>query len=298
LGLAINQYIYVSALLRPAFLRHKFTISYSQLEHVASIDDIVHPAIRAAFQELRFTQPIDIATLATLPSQSGLGSSASFMVGLLNLLYGLQERKPTKLDLAIQAIRIEREVLNHVCGVQDQLHAAFGGWNCFEFEADKIRQRPLLLREETMKHILGSMLLVFTGLTRSAPTVLGQQMEWTRSGALDAELEQSYHMVHEALKILEHGSSTTLEAFGDLLHQAWLIKRKLSNAITTTEIDELYERGREAGALGGKLCGAGGGGFMLFIVPERVREKFLGAFDPTRIVPVDIDTGGTTILKW
>ena len=298
LGMAINRYVYISALRRPAFRQHEFTIAYSQLERVNNIHDIRHPAVRVALETFRHTSPLDISTLADLPAQSGLGSSGAFMVGLINLLSTLNDQPMTKLQMAQMAIDLERDKLNHVCGVQDQLHAAFGGLNFFYLTKGRIRINPILMTAERLRYFLDSLVLVFTGQTRSAPVVLKEQMEATSNGALDKDLHSYYEMAQQGVKILEEESvDSFIRTFGELMHEGWLRKRKFSGAMTNGPIDELYEEGRKRGAYGGKLCGAGGGGFILFVVPPERREAFISSFEPERILEVDLDMQGTTVLQ-
>lgn len=297
LGMAIDQYIYVTALNRPRFLKHEFQLSYSRLERVSSIAEIAHPAIRKALELHNFVDPFDLTTLASLPSQTGLGSSASFMVGLLKLLAVIGKSNPTKYELALEAIRIERIELGHTCGVQDQLHAAFGGWNCFEFSGEKITQRPVLARQSVLEGLARSMYLVFTGQTRSAPQAIASQIESTVSGKIDDELAAAYEMVNQGLALIERGSDDVVEKFGNLLHQSWVLKRQFARSVSNEDIDNLYEHGRRNGAIGGKLCGAGSGGFLLFVVDLAREDEFLQAFEPTSYVKLGCDWNGVTLLN-
>lgn len=297
LGMAIAQHIYVTALKRPKFMKHEFQISYSRLERVTSIDQIEHPAIKAALRLNDFSDPIDLSTLASLPSQTGLGSSATFMVGLLNLLAHLGGRSRTKYELAMEAIHMERDELGHVCGVQDQLHAAFGGWNRFEFRDGRIEQRPILAPQDTLEALTDSMYLVFTGQTRSAPKAIAAQIEGTVSGAISDELEAAYAMVGRGQELVEAGGPDVVEAFGRLLHEGWMLKRQFSTAVSNPEIDALYAHGLASGAWGGKLCGAGSGGFLLFVVNPARRAAFLSAFEPNSYVKLDCDWHGTTLVS-
>lgn len=297
LGMAVNQHIYVTALQRPKFLKHEFQISYSRMERVSSIEEIEHPAVQAALRLNDFNDPIDLTTLASLPSQTGLGSSATFMVGLLNLLSRLNGKTRTKYELAMEAIRMEREELGHVCGVQDQLHAAFGGWNRFEFHKGKIEQRPLLAPQSTLEALTDSMYLVFTGQTRSAPQAIAAQIEGTVSGAISDELEAAYAMVGRGQALIEAGGPDVVEAFGRLLHEGWMLKRQFSKSVTNEAIDGLYAHGLASGAFGGKLCGAGSGGFLLFVVDPARRAEFLSAFEPNSYVKVECDWHGTTLVS-
>lgn len=297
LGMAINQHIYITALQRPKFLKHEFQISYSRLERVSSIEEIEHPAVQAALRLNDFHDPIDLNTLASLPSQTGLGSSATFMVGLLDLLARLNGKTRTKYELAIEAIRMEREELGHVCGVQDQLHAAFGGWNRFDFHGDRIEQRPILAPQSTLEALTGSMYLVFTGQTRSAPQAIAAQIEGTVSGAISDELEAAYALVGRGQALIEAGGPDVVEAFGRLLHEGWMLKRQFSGSVTNEAIDGLYAHGLASGAFGGKLCGAGSGGFLLFVVDPARRQEFLAAFEPNSYVKVECDWHGTTLVS-
>ncbi len=299
LGMAINRYIYINALRRPAFQSHEFTLAYSQLERVANISDIKHPALRVALEAFKHTHPLDMSTLANLPAQSGLGSSGSFMVGLINLLATLNNKPMTKLQIAQMAIDLERDKLKHVCGVQDQLHAAFGGLNFFYLTGGRTRISPVLMTADRLRYFLDSLVLVFTGQTRSAPQVLKEQMEATQSGSLDKDLARYYEMAQEGLKILEEDSPQTfIRSFGELMHEGWKRKRGFSDAMSNSAIDELYDEGRRRGAYGGKLCGAGGGGFLLFVVPPEKRQSFIRSFEPERILEVDLDMQGTTVLTY
>lgn len=299
LGMAIDQHIYVTALNRPRFLKHEFQISYSKMERVSSVHEIEHPAIRKALELNNFKDPLDLTTLASLPSQTGLGSSATFMVGLLQLLSEIGQQSRTKYELALEAIRIEREELNHVCGVQDQLHAAFGGWNCFEFKNGKISQQPIMARQSVLETLTKSMYLIFTGQTRSAPQAIATQIENTLSGQISDELQAAYEMVQTARNLIEGplSSDVVLENFGKLLHEGWMLKRAFSKAVSNENIDNLYHLGRQHGAIGGKLCGAGAGGFLLFVVDPERESDFLTAFEPSSYVKIDCDWDGVKVLR-
>lgn len=297
LGMAINRYVYINALRRPSFLRHEFTIAYSKMERVTDIHQIEHPAVRVALEYFHHDCPMDLSTMADLPAQSGLGSSASFMVGLINLLATLNNQPMTKLQIAKLAVELERDRLGHTCGVQDQLHAAFGGINYFELTGGRTRINPVLMMADRLQHFRDSLVLVFTGMTRSAPQVLKEQMAATSSGQLNAELHATYEMAQEGVRILEDvAEGSYVQEFGKLMHEAWQRKRKFSASMTNPDIDDLYNLGLKNGAIGGKLCGAGGGGFVLFVVPREMRSRFIASFEPERILEVDVDTHGTTIL--
>jgi D-glycero-alpha-D-manno-heptose-7-phosphate kinase len=297
LGMALNHHVHIAAQRRPAFLERELQISYSRTERVTSAAEIEHAAIRAAFGALDFDDPVDLSILAALPSQTGLGSSGAFMVGLVNAISRLQGRPLTPMALAKEAIRIEREVLGHVCGVQDQLHAAFGGWNCFQFSGEDIVHRPVCAPVSAMDQLTGSMYLVFTGQTRSAPRAVAAQLDRTVKRQIDRELALAYDLVERGLAILERADEGLVADFGALLHEAWVLKRKFSAVLSNDQIDGLYARGLSHGAIGGKLCGAGGGGFLLFVVPKDRRAEFASAFAGSHLIKVETDWRGSWTLE-
>jgi D-glycero-alpha-D-manno-heptose-7-phosphate kinase len=297
LGMAIKRYIYISALHRPAFAKHEFTISYSQLERVTNIHDIRHPAIRVALEEFQHTHPLDMSTLADLPAQTGLGSSGSFMVGLIHLLANLQGKRMSPMQVAQLAIDLERDRLKHVCGVQDQMHAAFGGFHYFDLSYGHAKAHPIYMDEARMAKFIGSLVLVFTGQTRSAPTILKEQVSATKAGTITEDLSRYYDMAREGLRIVQEAPENSfIRSFGELMHEGWQCKRRFSQSVSSGEIDELYELGLQRGAYGGKLCGAGGGGFILFVVPPEKRSSFISSFEPERILEVEMDTDGVIVL--
>ena len=204
----------------------------------------------------------------------------------------------TKLQIAQMAIELEREKLKHTCGVQDQLHAAFGGINYFELTGGRIRINPVLMTAERLQTFRDLLVLVFTGHTRSAPQILKEQMEATSAGRISKGLQGYYEMAQEGMRLLEEGGADTfIRSFGELMHEGWLSKRQFSGSISNSGIDDLDEQGRRCGAYGGKLCGAGGGGFILFIVPPEKRAAFIASFEAERILEVDIDMHGTSVIS-
>lgn len=297
IGLAIDKYIYIAALKLSGIQNYHYRIAYSQVEHVDCVDDIQHKAVRAAFDHYGILRPMDMSVMADMPASSGLGSSSTFSVGLLNLLAQLREERVTKLDLALRAIHLERDLLNENVGVQDQLHAAFGGINRFDFDGKHYRITPMAMRGECLDHLMRSLLLVHTGVTRHASKVVASQLERTRSGEIDNQLSSMLHLVDEATEILTSLQPTAmLQRLGRLLHDSWMVKRSLSPHVSSTDIDELYDAAMRYGALGGKLCGAGGGGFLLMLVPPDIRENFVQAIAPARVISIGLDTQGSTII--
>ena len=274
LSTAIDKYCYITIRYLPPFFPHKHRIVYSKIEMVNDINEILHPAVRATLKFVNIDKGVEVHHDGDLPAKTGLGSSSSFTVGLLNSLYALKGVIPSKLQLAKEAIYIERDILKENVGAQDQVAAAFGGFNKINFNGkDEIKVEPITLNKERIKELDNHLLLYFTGFSRTASEIAKSQIENTPNKK--RELSLMYQMVDEAIKILNENRD--IKDFGKLLHEAWSLKKSLTDKISTPEIDNIYEKALQAGALGGKLLGAGGGGFMvLFVPPENqpgVREK-------------------------
>jgi D-glycero-alpha-D-manno-heptose-7-phosphate kinase len=264
---------------------------------VTDAAEIQHPVVRSVIQHYGVTEALDLSIMADLPAKSGLGSSSSFTVGFLNLVATLQKRQITKLDLARQAVFVERELLAENVGVQDQYHAAFGGLNRFDFEAARTRISPVQMSGPSLAALTGSLFLVYTGVTRFASATLDEQMAKTKSGAVDSDLSHLLSLTDQAVDVLEDDDpERMLNAFGAMLHEGWETKKRLSSKVSGPEIDALYAAAREAGALGGKLCGAGSGGFLLMLVPPDRQARFHEQLAGAAITRVGLDTIGSTIL--
>src|SRR5438874_4182083 len=264
---AIDKYVYVTAM-RP-FTPGIF-LKYSKLEHVDEIDQVQHPIIREVLKTMGFRTPqVEITTLADIPSGTGLGSSGSFTTALVKALYAHRRRLLHPSEVARLACEIEIERLHEPVGKQDQYIAAYGGVTCFDFHPDgSVAARPLTLAMETLFELEDNLLLFFTGFSRSAGSLLQDQK--ARSEADDAEMIENLHYV----KDLGYRSQAALEAgqcheFGELMHEHWEHKKRRSRGMSNAKIDEWYELGRRNGAIGGKLVGAGGGGFLLFYAEDR-----------------------------
>jgi len=291
LATSIDKYCYITCRYLPPFFEHKSRIIYSQMEHVQRIDQIDHPAVREVLRFMKVKDGVEIHHDGDLPARSGLGSSSSFTVGLLNSLYALLGKMPTKEKLAQEAIKIEQQRCKENVGCQDQILASYGGFNLIEFGGkNHLNVRTMTLSEQQIADLEDHLMMFFTGFHRPAqnknvPTgrFAGDTKELRRtpSSQLIAyqlkkmekkakEYKQLYNMVFEAIDVLNNGK---LKDFGRLLHESWMIKRKLSDKITTDQIDEVYHAALTAGALGGKIAGAGGGGFMiLFVEPKKQKE--------------------------
>lgn len=274
LATTINKYCYISVRYLPPFFEYNNRIVWSKIEQVTEIDEIEHPAVRATLKFLKIQRGISLHHDADLPARSGLGSSSTFTVGVLNALHGLQGRLTSKQQLANEAIHIEQKVLQENVGCQDQIMAAQGGFCRINFKGeDEISIAPVTLPRDQSEHFQSHLMLFFTGLSRTASEIAKKQVETTKNK--QKELQVMYQMVSEGINILKENRD--ISAFGNLLHESWKIKRGLTDKISNPYIDEIYEAVREAGALGGKILGAGGGGFMLvFARPEaqpRIRER-------------------------
>ncbi|MBQ8029436.1 MAG: kinase [Clostridia bacterium] len=290
LSTTIDKYCYLSMRNMPAFFEYKNQFTYSKIERFNSPDEVIHPLVRNALKFIP-SDRIQIAYDADLPACSGLGSSSAFAVGLLQGLHAMKNEHPDKMNLAKEAIHLERVLCNEAGGVQDQLAAAFGGLNKIEFNQNGYLVTPLKLSEERKKLFQNNLLLLFTGFTH-----LSFEIAQDQKNNLPATLPQLHEMkamVSHAEKILLEGN---LDDFGSLLHHTWQLKRTLSKKITNSEIDRIYEKAIKNGALGGKLLGAGGGGFMLLYAPEENHEKLKKAFDDFKFVPFSFEDSGTKII--
>jgi D-glycero-alpha-D-manno-heptose-7-phosphate kinase len=258
---AIDKYIYITVNKR---FEKSIRVSYSSTEIADSVDDIKHPIVREALRLLKMDSGIEITSIADVPSNTGLGSSSSFTVGLLNALHTYKNEKVNAKDLAEEACYIEIELLKEPIGKQDQYAAAFGGIICLEIDRlGSVKTTPLKLSEDSLDQLESNTLLFYTGIKRSASEVLGSQ---NKNASLNQEkVIQGMHQIKKiGLEIKEAFEKEDLEAFGKLLDQHWQTKKTLSDKMTQDRIDQWYEVAKENGALGGKLMGAGGGGFFMF----------------------------------
>lgn len=291
---AIDKYIYVNVM-RP-FVEGIY-LKYSKLEHVDAVDEVRHPIIREAIRMLEFKTPqLEITTLADIPAGTGLGSSGSFTTALLRALYAHRRRLLHPNDLARLACEIEINRLGEPIGKQDQYIAAYGGITCFTFHPDEgVAAAPLSISVNTMFELEDNLLLFFTGFSRSAGSILQDQDSRTRSA--DADMIQNLHYVKElglrSKEMLEAGHT---DEFGALMHEHWEHKKRRSGGMSNPQIDEWYELGRANGAIGGKLVGAGGGGFLLFYAEDRKRLRAAMAGVGLEEVRFGFDFEGTKVL--
>ncbi len=294
IGTTIDKYCYLSVRYLPPFFEHKHRVVWSEIELISDFEDIQHPAVRAILREMNFDKGLEITYNADLPARSGLGSSSSFSVGLLHALSALRGRMISKKELANEAIRVEQDVMKEAVGSQDQIWAAFGGLNRVDFHTDgSYEVSPLILGPDNRKALHASFMLFFTGFARYATEIAQKQI--ANFGNKQMQLRIMGQLCDEAAHLLERRGDPVQE-FGDLMHESWMLKRELADGVSTEAIDEIYEAGRAAGAIGGKLLGAGGGGFMLFIAkPENqlaLRQKLKNLIH----VNFDLDAGGSKIV--
>lgn len=293
LSTTINHYCYLHCRYLAPFFEHKSRIVWSQVEEVAKHADIRHPAVRAILDYLQINQGVEINHQGDLPARSGLGSSSAFTVGLLHAMYALRGMISSKRELACEAIHIERDILKENVGVQDQIATAFGGLNKIMIRPDgSFEVSPLILPHRRIRELHDHLLLFFTGISRTASDIAGDKIRSIPDKI--RELHAMRSMVDEAENIL--CSQRDLIEFGELLHQGWMLKRELSSKVAPAYIDEIYEKARNAGAIGGKLLGAGGGGFMLFFVKPEDKLKVCDALQNLLLVPFDFDTSGSQII--
>lgn len=294
IGTTIDKYAYISCRYLPEFFDHSYRIVYSAIENCKTVDEIVHPSVRECIRHSGISQGLEIHHDADIPARSGIGSSSTFTVGLLHCLSALGGKFRTKAELAAEAIHVEQERIGEKVGSQDQVHAAYGGFNLVEFEpAGDFRVTPLALDAKTSGRLNDHLLLFFTGLSRNAHDIAAEQIRKTPERT--TELNKIRGLVTDALDVLR-GGANRLEEFGELLHESWMVKRSMTDRISTGRIDEIYELGRGAGALGGKLLGAGGGGFMLFFAKPESHSRIIGALGDLVHVPFRFDDQGTRII--
>lgn len=295
LSTTFDKYCYVNVRHLPRFFDYSTELSYSKIERVTDINDIEHPAIREAMKMLDMYE-IRLTYEADLPARSGLGTSSSFAVGMLNAFYALKGKYVDKKKLADEAIYLERVLCNEVGGWQDQIAASYGGLNRINFGPDGYEVLPVIIAPERKKCLNYNLLMFFTGFTRFSSDL---QKINNVSGSEDKrkKLRTIYELVDEAEQVLAN-SDRDLDDFGRLLDTTWKLKRQTGSSISTDGIDTLYEKGMRAGALGGKLLGAGGGGFLIFYVQPDKRESVMNAMKDLLYIPFEFENGGTQVIYY
>lgn len=297
LSTSINKYSYVICRNLPPFFDYKYRIRYSEIEETKTISEIRHPSVRECLNYMNFNdRGVEIQHNADLPAMSGLGSSSAFTVGLLNALYALKGQLTTKRQLALEAIHVEQELIKENVGSQDQTAAAFGGLNKIEFGGKRnIWVQPITLEQGKLDYLQSHLMLLFTGFPRQASEIAAEQIR--RTPEKTKELTAMMEMVEEAVEIL-NGNQNGYADFGKLLHESWMVKRDLTPRITNSLIDEIYEAARGAGALGGKLLGAGGGGFILLFAQPEIQQKIKEKLNRLLYVPFNFHDLGSQIVYY
>ncbi len=293
LATTIDKYCYLTCRYLPPFFEHKIRLVYSTIETCQSVDEISHPAVREIMKYMNISRGVEIHHDGDLPARSGMGSSSSFTVGLLHAFYALMGLMPSKHDLATQSIFIEQEILKETVGSQDQVMAAYGGFKHVTFEkSGNISCRPVTIVSDRIRELDSHLMLFYTCIKRTASNVAKSYTEDIESKKRQLRIMKD--LVDEGLSVLT--SSQDLGTFGELLHEAWKMKSSLSSKVSNPKVDEMYKLARDAGAVGGKLTGAGGGGFLLLFVPpdrqKKVRESLAGLLH----VPFKFESSGSQII--
>ena len=295
LSTTFDKYCYVNVRHLPRFFDYSTELSYSKTERVTSVDDIQHPAIREAMKMLDMRE-IRLTYEADLPARSGLGTSSSFAVGMLNAFYALKGKYASKKKLADEAIYLERVLCNEAGGWQDQIAASFGGFNRINFNADGYEVLPVIISPERKRQLNNNLMMFFTGFTRFSSDVQ-KANKVSSTEEKRARLKKMYELVDEAEEVLTN-KERDLDDFGRLLDVTWKLKKGTGSSISTGSIDELYEKGMAAGALGGKLLGAGGGGFLVFYVQPEKQEAVKDAMKDLMYIPFRFEEGDTRVIHY
>lgn len=296
LATTIDKYCHISCRYLPPFFEHKHRIVYSQIENVRHIFEIQHPAVRAVLGWAGCETGLEIHHDGDLPARSGLGSSSSFTVGLIHALAALQGKYTSKEQLAKNAIHIEQNIIHENVGSQDQISAAFGGFNRIEFRRnDTFEVSPVILAKDRLRELQSHLMLCFTGFSRIASDVAKSKIENFKNR--EVELKCMGEMVGEAIQILQNKNGS-IDEFGKLLHQSWLYKRNLSDKVSTPQIDAIYEEAMSAGATGGKILGAGGGGFLLLFVKPELQSKVRERLKRLVHVPFEFEDSGSRVVLY
>lgn len=289
-----DKYVYVTVRHLPRFFKYSTELVYSRIERVTKLDDMEHPMVRNAMKMLDMKE-LHIAYDADLPARTGLGTSSTFAVGLLNAFYCLKGKYASKKQLASDAIYLERTLCNEAGGWQDQIAASFGGLNRIDFDENGFRVNPIIISKERKTKLNDNLMLFFTGYTRFSADI--QKSTTATLEEKKKQLDQMLALVDEAQDILEN-KDRDIDDFGRLLDKTWKLKRDSGKEITTDSIDGFYNRGIKAGALGGKLLGAGGGGFLLFYVQKEFQEQVRNALSDLMQVPFKFEDNGTRVIYY
>lgn len=293
LATTINKYCYISCRYLPPFFEHRVRVVYSKIENCQTIDEVNHPAVREVFRYLKMDRGVEIHHDGDLPARSGMGTSSAFTVGLLQAGYALKGHMPSKEQLARESIHIEQERLKEVVGSQDQVLAAYGGFNHIVFLPNgEISVRPMTLTRDRMGELNSHLMLFYTGIKRTASEIAESYVN--NIDGRKRQLRIMKDLVEEGISILD--SKDDISGFGELLHEAWEAKRTLSSSVSNAQVDEIYHAAIGAGAVGGKLNGAGGGGFLLLFAPPSKQQKVREKLNMLIYVPFKFEFSGSQII--
>lgn len=293
LSTSINKYCYISCRYLPPFFEHRTRVVYSKIENCGNLEEIQHPAVRETMRFLEIDRGLEVHHDGDLPARSGMGSSSSFTVGLLHALYALSGVMVSKHQLAKESIHIEQNLIRETVGSQDQVMAAYGGLNHIIFNTTgEITVRPVILTKERLEELSSHLMLFYTGIKRTASDIAKTYVEDIESKG--ENLITMNEMVQEAITIL--CGSRCICNFGELLHKTWMLKKNLSPQISNGVVDQLYEKARAHGAIGGKITGAGGGGFLLLFVPHSAQKRVKNALKDLINVPFAFESSGSQII--
>jgi len=296
LSTTINKYCYISCRYLPPFFNYKYRIRYVEREEAQSIDGIKHPSVRECLKFMDIGHGIEMVHTSDIPARSGVGSSSAFTVGFLQALNALKGKMVSKRQLARDAIFVEHNLIKENVGAQDQVAVAFGGLNKIDFGGDDgFYVYPVTISKEKLDLFQSHLMLFFTGFSRNASDIAGEQIKKTTK--LEKELNEMKGMVDQAISILNN-EKCELKDFGKLLNESWQIKRRLTDMISSSEIDSLYETACKAGALGGKLLGAGGGGFILLFAEPAAQAMIKEKLNKILHVPFTFERLGSQVLMY
>lgn len=293
LSTSIDKYCYITSRVLPPFFEHRLRIVYSKMEQCHHYNEVKHPAVREVLRFLKIDQGLEIHHDGDLPARSGIGSSSSFTVGLLHTLYAHLGVMPSKKRLAMESIHIEQNMIKETVGSQDQICAAYGGLNLIKFSTNgEINVQPVTLHLNRAEELSSHLMLFYTGIRRTASDVAQGYVN---------DLDKRHKLLYRMQKMVDTGfeilsSNSDIREFGELLHETWMLKRDLSSEVSNPVVDDLYRRARDAGAIGGKITGAGGGGFLVLFVQPSMQKKVREALYKRIHVPFQFESGGSQII--
>ena len=294
---AMANYCYISVKQLPPYFDYMNRVIYSKIESVRTFDEIEHPSVRACLKYLQVPNGISITHDGDLPARSGIGSSSSFTVGLINALQTYLDKSLTVHELALQAIDVEQNIIGESVGVQDQIMAAYGGIKVLELSGANIKVRDLRIPDSYVEDLEEHIMLGFSGISRLSEVQAKKQVDSIKEGKSVQTLEAMQKLTNEALRIFEHESSSAIKDIGLLLQEQWNYKRTLTDSVSNNDINSIYDAAIQAGAYGGKLMGAGGGGFFMFLAPPDAHQKIKDALKQINVwIPFSFDYEGSKII--